>query len=39
MEFLRIIGLTGKKFCGKDTVTNYFVDHYGYTKNSFFRCL
>ena len=35
MEHSRIIGLTGKKFCGKDTVANYFVDNYGYTKIAF----
>lgn len=35
MEYPRIIGLTGKKFCGKDTVANYFVVHGGYTKIAF----
>lgn len=35
MELPRIIGLTGKKFCGKDTIANYFVDKYGYIKIAF----
>lgn len=30
-----IIGLTGKKQAGKDTVADYLVEHYGYTKVGF----
>jgi hypothetical protein len=28
----RIIGITGKKFCGKDTLGNFFVENKGYQK-------
>lgn len=30
-----IIGITGKKFHGKDTVADYLVEQYGYTKINF----
>lgn len=31
-ERYRIIGITGKKFSGKDTLGSYFVNKYGYTQ-------
>lgn len=35
MELPQIIGITGRKHNGKDTVGNYLVDHYGYKRIAF----
>ena len=35
MPLPRIIGITGRKFNGKDTVGDYLVAHHGYTRISF----
>jgi hypothetical protein len=35
MPLPRIIGITGRKFNGKDTVGDYLVAHHGYTRLSF----
>jgi len=32
MDNIKIIGITGKKFSGKDTLGNYFVEKYGFEK-------
>jgi hypothetical protein len=35
MSLPRIIGITGKKFSGKDTLAKYFIDKYGYKRIAF----
>ena len=35
MQYPQIVGVTGKKFNGKDTVADYLCDHHGYVKFSF----
>lgn len=35
MNSYKIIGICGKKLHGKDTIANYLVEHYGFTKVSF----
>lgn len=35
MHSATIIGITGRKYHGKDTVANYFIEKYGYHKISF----
>jgi hypothetical protein len=35
MEYPRIIGITGRKQHGKDTIGNYLVEKYGYTRIAF----
>ena len=32
MDDIKIIGITGRKFSGKDTLGNYFVENYGFEK-------
>lgn len=35
MDNIKLIGITGRKYCGKDTLGNYFVEQYGFERMAY----